>query len=171
MAGWPILIFLQMFSLAKSTLTTGPPIKARLKRRKVTCTMAPPTGYCFQPSRIIGKYPQYLKRFRGGDISAVQLLEHSDSDAILEACAAIPGLDEVIIHHARNLTNKSIASLNKFTGLKKFDGSHGALDGIALARATCWDKLEEFRCSHARNITPMLLKLKGQQKFALSRCA
>jgi serine/threonine protein kinase len=123
-----------------------------------------PTDWlCFQPSRIIGKYPQYLKRFHQGDISAVQLLEHSSSDAIFEACAAIPGINEVIIRHADNLTNKSIASLNKFTGLKKFDGSHGALDGIALARATCWDKLEEFRCSHARNITPMLLKLRASK--------
>jgi hypothetical protein len=123
-----------------------------------------PTDWlCFQPSRIIGKYPQYLKRFHQGDIAAVQLLEHSSSDAILAACAAIPGIDEVILRHADNLTNKSIASLNNFTGLKKFDGSHGALDGIALARATCWDKLEEFRCSHARNITPMLLKLRASK--------
>ena len=125
-----------------------------------------PTDWlCFQPSRIIGKYPQYLKRFHQGDISAVQLLEHSSSDAIFEACAAIPGINEVILRHADNLTNKSIASLNKFTGLKKFDGSHGALDGIALARATCWDKLEEFRCSHARNITPMLLKLRASKNL------
>lgn len=123
-----------------------------------------PTDWlCFQPSRIIGKYPQYLKRFHQGDIAAVQLLEHSSSDAIFEACAAIPGINEVILRHADNLTNKSITSLNKFTGLKKFDGSHGALDGIALARATCWDKLEEFRCSHARNITPMLLKLRASK--------
>lgn len=125
-----------------------------------------PTDWlCFQPSRIIGKYPQYLKRFHQGDISAVQLLEHSSSDAIFEACAAIPGINEVILRHADNLTSKSVASLNKFTGLKKFDGSHGALDGIALARATCWDKLEEFRCSHARNITPMLLKLRASKNL------
>jgi len=139
--------------------------KSKTEKAKGHLHYGPTDWLLFQPSRIIGKYPQYLKRFRGGDISAVQLLEHSDSDAILEACAAIPGLDEVIIHHARNLTNKSIASLNKFTGLKKFDGSHGALDGIALARATCWDKIEEFRCSHARNITPMLLKLKGSKNL------
>jgi hypothetical protein len=125
-----------------------------------------PTDWlCFQPARIIGKYPQYLKRFHQGDIAAVQLLEHSSSDAILAACAEIPGIDEVILRHANNLTNKSIASLSKFTGLKKFDGSHGALDGIALARATCWDKIEEFRCSHTRNITPMLLKLKASKSL------
>ena len=139
--------------------------KSKTEKAKGHLHYGPTDWLLFQPSRIIGKYPQYLKRFRGGDIAAVQLLEHSDSDAILEACAAIPGLDEVIIHHARNLTNKSIASLNKFTGLKKFDGSHGALDGIALARATCWDKIEEFRCSHARNITPMLLKLKASKNL------
>jgi len=139
--------------------------KSKTEKAKGHLHYGPTDWLLFQPSRIIGKYPQYLKRFRAGDIAAVQLLEHSDSDAILEACAAIPGIDEVIIHHARNLTNKSIASLNKFTGLKKFDGSHGALDGIALARATCWDKIEEFRCSHARNITPMLLKLKASKNL------
>ena len=139
--------------------------KSKTEKAKGHLHYGPTDWLLFQPSRIIGKYPQYLKRFHAGDIAAVQLLEHSDSDAILEACAAIPGIDEVIIHHARNLTNKSIASLSKFTGLKKFDGSHGALDGIALARATCWDKIEEFRCSHARNITPMLLKLKASKNL------
>lgn len=137
--------------------------KDKTVKAKGQLQYGPTDWLCFQPSRIIGKYPQYLKRFHQGDISAVQLLEHSSSDAIFEACAAIPGINEVIIRHADNLTNKSIASLNKFTGLKKFDGSHGALDGIALARATCWDKLEEFRCSHARNITPMLLKLRASK--------
>ncbi|MFA6210790.1 MAG: serine/threonine-protein kinase [Candidatus Obscuribacterales bacterium] len=123
-----------------------------------------PTDWlCFSPSRIVGKYPQYLKRFRRGEIAAVELKEYSNSDAILEACTAIPGINELIIHHARNLTNKSVASLNKFVDLEKFDGSHGAIDGITLARATCWGKIREFRCSHCRNITPMLLKLKGSK--------
>ncbi len=139
--------------------------KDKTEKAKGQLHYGPTDWLCFQPSRIIGKYPQYLKRFHQGDIAAVQLLQHSSSDAILEACAEIPGIDEVILRHADNLTNKSIASLSKFTGLKKFDGSHGALDGIALARATCWDKIEEFRFSHARNITPMLLKLKASKNL------
>lgn len=123
-----------------------------------------PTDWlCFSPSRIIGKYPQYLKRFQRGEIAAVELKEHSNSDAIFAACTAIPGINELIIHHARNLTNKSVASLNKFVDLEKFDGSHGTIDGIALARATCWGKIREFKCSHCRNVTPMLLKLKASK--------
>jgi serine/threonine protein kinase len=139
--------------------------KDKTEKAKGQLHYGPTDWLCFQPSRIIGKYPQYLKRFHHGDIAAVQLLEHSSSDAILEACSEIPGIDEVMLRHADNLTNKSIASLSKFTGLKKFDGSHGALDGIALARATCWDKIEEFRYSHGRNITPMLLKLKASKNL------
>lgn len=119
----------------------------------------------FQPSRIIGKYPQYLKRFHAGELSAVQLVNNSDSDAILEACTAIPGIDYLIIQNTQHLTDKCVASLNKFRALKTFDGSGSSLDGIALAQATCWDKIETFSCSKANNITPMLYKLRGSKNL------
>lgn len=119
------------------------------------------TWISFQPSRIIGKYPQYLKRFQADELSAVELVENSNSDAILEACTAIPGINYLIIGEAHNLTAKCIPSLNKFKGLQTFDCTNGTLDGFALARATCWDEIEEFIAGNVRNITPMLLKLKS----------
>jgi len=69
------------------------------------------------------------------------------------------------LHRTHNLTNKCIASLNKFTELKEFNGYHSTIDGIALARASCWDKIEKFKFSHARNITPMLVKLKDSKNL------
>ncbi|CAN5557846.1 hypothetical protein BH11CYA1_BH11CYA1_08810 [soil metagenome] len=117
----------------------------------------------FRPTRIVGRYPQYLKRFSTKQISAVQLVEQSNSDAIFEACTAMPNIDEVIIRDCKNLTSTCISSLSKFTELKKFDCSHSSLDGIALARATCWQHLAEFRASHCHNVTPMLEKLKASK--------
>ena len=120
---------------------------------------------CLIPSRIIGKYPQYLKRFPPDVLSGIRLNENSESDQILEFCTIIPGIDYLELHRTHNLTNKCIASLNKFTELKEFNGYHSTIDGIALARANCWDKIEKFKFSHARNITPMLVKLKDSKNL------
>ncbi|MFA7338190.1 MAG: protein kinase [Candidatus Obscuribacterales bacterium] len=119
----------------------------------------------FIPSRIIAKYPQYLKRFGSGLLEGIRLNENSDSDQILEACTIIPGINYLELHSAINLTNKCIASLNKFTELEEFDGYHSTIDGIVLARAKCWDKIEKFKFSRARNITAMLVKLKDSENL------
>jgi hypothetical protein len=58
------------------------------------------------------------------------------------------------------LTNKCIASLNKFTKLDEFDGHNSTIGGIVLARANCWNKIEQFHYSRCPNVTPMLVKLK-----------
>ncbi|MBP9091076.1 serine/threonine protein kinase [bacterium] len=121
----------------------------------------------FAPSRIIGKYPQYLKRFGPGVINGVAIVENSDSDEILEACTVIPDIDELSIVRTHNLTNKCVTSLNKFTSLRAFDGSHSTLGAIALSRAQCWDKIEEFHYSYCPNVTPMLLKLKSCKNLQL----
>ncbi|MFA7338189.1 MAG: serine/threonine-protein kinase [Candidatus Obscuribacterales bacterium] len=119
----------------------------------------------FIPSRIILKYPQYLKRFRPGDVSGVELANDLGTDAILEAFTAWPRIDDLKIVYTHNVTEKCVASLNKFTKLKKFDGAHSTIGGIVLSRATCWDQIEEFRYSHCPNVTPMLLKLKASKNL------
>jgi len=122
---------------------------------------------CFIPSRIIAKYPQYLKRFQPGLLAGIRLNENSDSDQILEFCTIIPGIKYLELHRTNNLTSGCVASLNKFTELDEFDGYHSTVGGINLARATCWDKIEKFHYSHCLNVTPMLMKLKACKKLTL----
>lgn len=115
---------------------------------------------CFIPSRIIAKYPQYLKRFQPGLLAGIRLDENSDSDQILDFCTIFTGIEYLELHRTKNLTSNCVASLNKFTELEEFDGYHSTIGGIVLARATCWDKIERFHYSHCPNVTPMLVKLK-----------
>ncbi len=134
------------------------PAKGRL-----TCDKGEWLG--FIPSRIIAKYPQYLKRFGSGLLEGIRLNANSDSDQILEACTIIPGINYLELHRAENLTNKCISSLNKFIDLEEFDGYYSTISGTTLARANCWAKIEKFRFGRARNITPMLLKLKDSKNL------
>lgn len=120
---------------------------------------------CFIPSRIIAKYPQYLKRIRPSVLDGIRLNKHSDSDRILELCTIFPDISYLELRSTQNLTNKCIASLNKFTNLDEFDGYHSTIDGITLARANCWNKIEQFHYSHCPNVTPMLVKLKASKKL------
>ncbi|MBA4076387.1 MAG: hypothetical protein C0508_15190, partial [Cyanobacteria bacterium PR.023] len=122
---------------------------------------------CFIPSRIIAKYPQYLKRFQPGLLAGIRLDENSDSDQILEFCTIIPGIKYLELHRTSKLTSDCVASLNKFTDLDEFDGYHSTVGGINLARAACWDKIEKFHYSHCPNVTPMLVKLKACKKLTL----
>ncbi len=122
---------------------------------------------CFIPSRIIAKYPQYLKRFQPGLLAGIRLNENSDSDQILEFCTIIPGIKYLELHRTSKLTSDCVPSLNKFTELDEFDGYHSTVGGINLARAACWDKIEKFHYSHCPNVTPMLVKLKACKKLTL----
>ncbi|CAN5557902.1 hypothetical protein BH11CYA1_BH11CYA1_08820 [soil metagenome] len=120
---------------------------------------------CLIPSRLIGKYPQYLKRFPPGILLGIRLNENSDSDAILDSCSKIPGINYVELQSARNLTNKCIDSLSRLTKLDEFHAYHITVDGIALARAKCWDKIEKATFSDTSSLTPMLVKLKDSKNL------
>jgi serine/threonine protein kinase len=137
----------------------------RTRRAKGRLTYDKGEWLCLIPSRIIGKYPQYLKRFSPGILQGIRLNENSDSDQILEFCSNIPGIDYLELHNTHNLTNNCISSLDKLTELNEFDGYHSTIDGIALSHAKCWNKIEKFSFSHARNITPMLVKLRDSKNL------
>ncbi len=139
----------------------------RIVKAKGRLTYSKGEWLCFIPSRIIAKYPQYLKRFQPGLLAGIRLNENSDSDQILEFCTIIPGVKYLELHRTNKLTSDCVASLNKFTELDEFDGYHSTVGGINLARATCWDKIEKFHYSHCPNVTPMLVKLKSCKKLTL----
>ncbi len=121
----------------------------------------------FIPSRMVAKYPQYLKRFRKGDVSAIRFVENSDSDALFEACTAIPGISEIKFYNTKHLTNNCIPSLSKFKGLKLLDASNSTIAGTALAKASCYDDLEKFYFSRGKDLSPILDKLTSSKKLEL----
>ncbi len=119
----------------------------------------------YLPARLVGQHPSYALRFGKGDVAAVRLVDGSDNDAVLEACTAIPGIDELQIYDTHHLTAKCIPSLNKFTQICKFDGNNCTLDGTMLAKANCWNNIRDFQLGRGENCTAILNKLKSAKKL------
>lgn len=115
----------------------------------------------FSPAKIVAKYPQYLKRFRDGDFKGLLLKSPDDSDALLQVCAAIPGVSEVTISGHSQITNKCIAALNQVKILWLFAADHTALTGNALAQAPCWSELRVFSFRAGKEPSAILPKLKS----------
>lgn len=119
----------------------------------------------FSPAKIVAKYPQYLKRFRDGDFKGLLLQSPDDSDALLQVCAAIPGVSEVTISGHSQITNKCIPSLNQVKILWLFAADHTALTGSALAQAPCWSQLRVFSFRAGKEPYAILPKLKKSCKY------
>lgn len=121
----------------------------------------------FIPSRLIDKYPQYLTRFKQGDMSAVQLKPGSESDDILAACTLIPGIEEVTISDTKKLTPAIYESLEKFKHLLAFDGARSTITGIILAKADCWKEIRKLYVSEVKDLSPLLTKVKMSPQLYL----
>jgi len=114
----------------------------------------------FEPSPVVAKYPQYLTRFREGDVESVSIAGSDKFDQILAAVSAIPGVKSLGFAGSAQLSVNCIASLNKFRQLKSFTATEGGtLNGVILAEANCWNQLENFDWSAATSVAPMLEKL------------
>ncbi len=137
-------------------------IKARGKVKKVFGDWTR-----FIPSRLIEKYPQYLQRFREGDMSAVQIVPGSESDDILAACTLIPGIEEVTISDTTKLTPAIYESLDKFKQLLAFDGARSTITGIMLAKADCWKEIRKLYLSEVKDLSPLLTKVKVSPQLYL----
>ncbi len=121
----------------------------------------------FLPSRLIGKYPQYLKRFSKGNFAAFRLPEHSDSDAVLAACTAMPEVSEIKFYDTHNLTSQCIPSLSKFENITLLDASNSTISGANLAKARCFKKIKKLYYSKGTEVSPLLEKLKSCKELEL----
>jgi serine/threonine protein kinase len=115
----------------------------------------------FMPSRMIGKFPQYMKRFRSGDLYGVVLYSGGGDDSVLRAVTALPDIEFLSIAANTELTAASIASLNKFQNLRAFDASSSTLSGSFFASANCWSKLDRLIWHGANSPAAFLQKLQG----------
>ncbi len=115
----------------------------------------------FRPARILGKYPQYARRFRAGDIYSVILHSEASTDKILDAVSYIPDLAYLNLTKCKDLTAACLPSLNRFTNLRSLDLSEGCLSGDVVARANVWSKLKSFDWKEAKKPGPVLAKLQS----------
>jgi serine/threonine protein kinase len=139
--------------------------KERIVKARGTVEFAEGEWLMYLPSRLVARHSGYVLRFNKGDVAAVRLVNGSDSDAALEACTAIPGIDELQIYDTQHLTAQCIPSLSKFTQISKFDGNNCSLDGTMLAKANCWSNIRDFQLSHNDNYAAILAKLKSAKRL------
>ncbi len=115
----------------------------------------------FMPSRIVGKYPQYVQRFRSDDLQGVLIYSNGGDDAVLKAVSCLPEIKMLSVMANSELTPSSIASFNKFKNLVTFDASSSYLTGSFFASANCWSKLVNLYWNGAKAPAPFLKKLQS----------
>jgi hypothetical protein len=122
--------------------------------------------YEFIPNRSIEQYPQYMKRFRLGDIRAVSLWPYLCRDKMLDAVSYIPGVGSLTIAKDDGFTAASFCrALSRFKSLREFDGREIVVGGAALAAANCWTRLEKLKLSEVYGLEPFLEKLQASPKL------
>lgn len=127
-----------------------------------TIDLNPRYDYSFTPYRCVEDYPQYMKRFRSGDINSVILIEDLCRDKVLEAVSYIPGVTSLRIVGSDGFTASSVAnSLHRFKSLTKFYASEIGVSGAALAEANCWQKIESLWLTKVYGLQPLLKVLKN----------
>ncbi len=117
--------------------------------------------FIFTPARITSQHPEYLKRFRPGEIKELHLYPPVDNDKIMAAASNIPAVEYLSVKDGVGFTPKCAASLNKFKSLKIFNGSASSITGTTLAKANCWQHIEKIYWNKALKPTAMLQKLQS----------
>lgn len=113
----------------------------------------------FCPTGTVARYPQYMKRFRSGDVAAIKIYNIRNSDQVLAACSNLSDLPELRIDKCKTLTPACINALSKFTNLTIVNLAGTSLAGDSLAKADCWQKLSQLNFNGGQNVTPFLKKL------------
>lgn len=111
------------------------------------------------PFEIVGRYPQYMRRFRPDEVNAVYLSSVGCNDLVLSATANIPGITELHLVDSASLTEKGFAVLSKFKKLENFSLLSSNLTGECLAQANCWQNLKRVTWRGARQPGAFLEKL------------
>ena len=123
------------------------------------CSYPASTRIVFCPTRTVARYPQYIKRFRNGDMAAFKIYSVDDADQVLAACTNLPEIPELRLEQCTTLTPACVDSLNKFSNLTTVDLSATSLGGESFAKATCWQVLKTLRLNSCEGVTPFLEKL------------
>ncbi len=119
----------------------------------------------FMPSRIVGKYPQYVQRFRSDDLRGVLIYSNGGDDSVLKAVTGLPDIEALSVMANSELTPSSITSFNKFRNLRTFDASSSYLTGSFFASANCWSKLVNLYWNCAKAPAVFLKKLQSSPEL------
>jgi len=120
---------------------------------------------------VLTIFPQYVKRFRAGDVYTLRLHPGGldNPDQLLEVMSDLPRVQELNLTRCRELTNKCIPSIEKFRSLKSLalgddtrlkDLAPMALNPQGISRLTMLKQLDSFSAQGYDDVGPILQKLK-----------
>ncbi len=119
--------------------------------------------YC--PSRTATHFPQYLQRFRSGDIRAIKLLSFANDNDMLTAITVVPGVQVVRLASCKNIDARGLRALALMPQLQRLDVSDTQIEGAALASARNWSSLQSLVYGSGNKVGPMLAVLGKSHQF------
>ncbi len=124
----------------------------------------------FVPFPAIAQYPSYLKRFRPGDISGIELPRYSDPNPVIRQLPNLPGFENLYVlafSHTQKLDAESIQIVKRLTALKILDVNQEAVDADTVAQFPCLGGLNCLNLVHYDSASAILMKLRNS--FNLQR--
>lgn len=115
----------------------------------------------FTPDPILLKYPQYVKRFRKGDLKGLHISGNSATNDLLKVTHTIPGVSKLQFGHCPKLTVdcfKYIADMPSLTALQFDDESFSPEQ---LSHLPLLSKIPEIGFSYQKDADPYLKLIKG----------
>lgn len=118
--------------------------------------------YTFVPYRSIENYPQYMKRFRPGDVTRVALWPYLCRNKLVEATSYIPDLKYLNLCGNDDFKPAPVvSSLRRLRSLTSFKAKGIGVSGADLADAKCWHNLEKLDLSEVYSLGPLLKELQS----------
>jgi serine/threonine protein kinase len=159
---WRVFNFPEDTKIGCIKIDKGTSVEAR---GKVTVQLG--TRAYFVPFPAVLKYPGYLKRFREGDIYEIMpespanltSKDYPGSDVCLQTVAAIPGVQALNLNSCDDLTNKSLATLEKYPALIQLYLIDNNIDAKTLAGLSTLRQLSYLSLQGYEALTPLLAKL------------
>lgn len=119
--------------------------------------------YC--PSRTATRFPQYLQRFRAGDVRTIKLLSFANDNEMLKAITMVPGVQTLRLASCKQIDARGLRVLSRMRHLQRLDVSDTTFDGAMLAGACDWSNLQSLIYGSGTNVGPMLSALIPSTKF------
>lgn len=120
-----------------------------------------------QPDIEISRYPNYLKRFRPGDIYSLSMhryaVEQGSCDEMLQAWTNVPDVHMLDLRGSSDLSSKSTALFNKFPKLEVLLLGRVHYDPVALAKIPAIKNMREMIVSGAGDTVSLFKALAGSK--------
>jgi len=110
----------------------------------------------FIPDGILAKYPNYLKRFRDGDVYSISIASFDNSIELLKAAGIVPGVQRLSVYRCLTMTVEGLKGIEAYDSLLDLDCTFNKIDVSGLATLPRLNDLRILRLSGEKNIGPVI---------------